>query len=60
MTDTRNIRLDDELMKNVTGGDGGSAPDPIFHTGDRVRIKKAHEKFDEILIGFKGERPFRD
>ena len=50
MADNKNIKLDDALLKNATGGDGENTPDPIFHPGDRVRIKKVAEKFDEVYI----------
>ena len=38
MADNKNMKVDDEIMKNATGGTGGSNPTFIFNIGDWVMM----------------------
>ncbi len=48
MAENKNMKVDDEIMKNAAGGTDESAPEPRFHVGDRV-IVRGQEDHDSVI-----------
>ena len=44
MADNRNIELNDEMMANAAGGNGGEIPGPKYEIGDTVQLKFANDE----------------
>ena len=56
MAENKNMEVNDEIMKNASGGTDNGAPEPKFKVGDRV-IVKGQEDRDSVIkeIHFTGD-----